>query len=228
MHLVSFSIVDTAHIDRTAVSSRWVGYRYFERAVDPTTLSVPRILDKTLIQLFSVEKFLLCARFSRMSQPAQYRSDESDDSDAQNGYSDNEGIVFAESKKKNSTEEKPATSQPPKPRSKASKHDAEGGTGSVDGGRLKKRRRTVEVNDLPLHDEEDLDMSGDVQLRFRSRIWNEAMVSHVMHLTGIPSFILIFPTQFHHRTRSWSKPPRSTIATGDSCAPASMRCSRRI
>lgn len=115
-----------------------------------------------------------------MSRAVQYRSDESDESDGQGGYSDNEGIVFAESKKRN-VEEKASNGQQSKTRARAAKQDADPQVGVLEGVRLKKRRRTAEVNDLPLHDEEDLALNVEVPVKFKSRIWNEAMVCAPKH-----------------------------------------------
>jgi hypothetical protein len=159
-----------------------------------------------------------------MSNAAQYHSDDSEDSDGQNGYSDNEGIVFAEQKKKN-VEDKDSSSPQPKPRTRAAKHDLEGSPGAADGLRMKKRRRTVEVNDLPLHDEEDLDINGEAVLRFRSRIWNQAMVSCGPFFYPFCYLFLINLPLENGRIKSWRLLRRNTTVTGVSCAPGSMKCS---
>ena len=110
-----------------------------------------------------------------MSHAIQYHPEESDSEG--NGYSGDEGIVFTESKRMMEEKHSNSNGQVPKVRARATKHDLEGQPGSLDGVKLKKRRRTIEVNDLPLHDEEDLVMTAEVPLKFKSRIWNEAMVS---------------------------------------------------
>jgi hypothetical protein len=128
-----------------------------------------------------------------MSHAAQYHSDESD-SEAENGYSDNEGIVFAESNRKNS-EEKQNSMPASKNRAKAPKHDLDESAQGLDNVRLKKRRRTVEVPELPLHDEDDLPLNAPATLKFKSRIWNQAMVTIYLHHISATCFgsKIIFP-----------------------------------
>lgn len=109
----------------------------------------------------------------KMNNEIQYGSD-SDDSVA----SDNEGIVFAESNRKKADTAKQGNGQTQKTRAKATpKHDLDAPEGEQGVQKPKKRRRTVEVSELPFHDEEEYADGTIPQGRFRSRIWNEAMVS---------------------------------------------------
>ena len=108
-----------------------------------------------------------------MNNEIQYGSD-SDDSVA----SDNEGIVFAESNRKKTETTKQGNGQTQKTRAKpAPKHDLDAPEGEQGVQKPKKRRRTVEVSELPFHDEEEYADGTIPQGRFRSRIWNEAMVN---------------------------------------------------
>ena len=134
-----------------------------------------------------------------MSHAATYHTDESGDSESEQNYSDNEGIVFTESNRKLAEEKN--NGQVQKSRSRQPKHDVD--TSLIDGEvvRLKKRRRTAEVNDLPLHDEDDLSIgSGQTPLKSKSRIWNEQMVKNNLWIL-IYTFILYLSYDFFYDIR---------------------------
>jgi len=107
-----------------------------------------------------------------MNHEIQYGSD-SEESTA----SDNEGIVFTEAGRKKAEASKQATGTTQKTRTKANpKHELDTAEAELEIPKPKKRRRTVEVSELPFHDEEEYAEGSIPQGRFRSRIWNEAMV----------------------------------------------------
>lgn len=116
----------------------------------------------------------------------QYNSD-SEDSEEQNHYSDNEGIMFAGRRKK-LDRLKQANEPIQKNRAKSSSssqripNELEENHNDLDGGRPKKRRRTAEVTELPFHDEEEYSHSSSSQIKFKSRIWTDEMVKQFLYV----------------------------------------------
>lgn len=108
-----------------------------------------------------------------MNHEIQYQSDDSESSTA----SDNEGIVFTEAGRKKTEAVKQANGNTQKRTKSNAKHDLETTEHEQEIIKPKKRRRTVEVSELPFHDEDAEFAEGIPQGRFRSRIWNDAMVS---------------------------------------------------
>lgn len=114
-----------------------------------------------------------------MSHAIQYNSD-SEDSETQNPYSDNEGVMFAGSRRKKSDRLKQANEPNTKSRGKSSSqripNELDENHNELEGGKPKKRRRTAEVTELPFHDDEDYIQLGSPQIKFKSRIWTDDMV----------------------------------------------------
>lgn len=121
-----------------------------------------------------------------MSHAMQYNSD-SEDSEAQNTYSDNEGIMFAGSRRKKAAGVKAASEPSQKSRGKPSSqripNDLDETHNELEGGKPKKRRRTAEVTELPFHDEEDYVHMPNAPIKFKSRIWTDEMVIESFFLT---------------------------------------------
>ena len=114
-----------------------------------------------------------------MSHAIQYNSD-SEDSEAQNPYSDNEGVMFAGSRRKKADRMKQASEPSHKSRGKTSSqripNELDENHNDLEVGKPKKRRRTAEVTELPFHDEEDYIHMPNAQIKFKSRIWTDEMV----------------------------------------------------